>query len=95
MPFEHPLRPYTRDDIQSLRPDQTGVYGIFQGNTAIYIGSGDIRDRMLAHFDGDNPCIPRSDPNQWTASVLPGDPTGREGELIQEFQPICSQRSPR
>ena len=95
MPFTNPMRPYTKEEIEKLNPDQNGVYGIFLGNTAVYIGSGDIRERMLAHINGDNPCIIAHHPNQWTASLISGDPTGKEGELILEYQPLCNKVVPR
>ena len=95
MPFTTKMRPYTREEIERINPNQNGVYGIFRGDRAIYIGSGDIRDRMLKHIDDDNPCITQNTPNQWTASVISGDPTGREGELIQEYAPICNKQIPQ
>ena len=94
MPFQHPIRSYSRENILSLDPDQNGVYGIFSGNNSVYIGSGDLRERMLAHIDGDNTCITRHAPDQWTASVVLGDPTIRERELIQEYNPVCNQMLP-
>lgn len=95
MPFEHPMRPYTNADVRSINRNQNGVYGIFRDNTAVYIGSGDIRERMLAHLSSDNACIVRENPNQWTAETLSGDPTAKEGELIREYEPICNLVIPR
>ncbi len=95
MPFTTEMRPYTTEDILSLKPNQNGVYGIFSDTTAVYIGSGDIGERMLAHINGDNPCITKSTPNQWTGFLVSGDPTGEEGELIREYQPICNLVVPR
>ncbi len=94
MPLHHEMRPYTRESIVSLNANQNGVYGIFSGNVAVYIGSGDIRERLLAHLGGDNPCISRNNPNLWTGEVFSGDPTKREGELIREYRPICNQVIP-
>lgn len=95
MPFTGKMRPYTRENIETLKPDQNGVYSIFHDDKAVYIGSGDIRERMLAHIDGDNPCIIENTPDQWTAFLVSGDPTGREGELIQEYEPICNKQIPQ
>ena len=94
MPFPHPMRPYTKPNVLSLDPNQNGVYGIFRDTTAVYIGSGDIRERLLAHLDGDNECITREKPNVWTGIVFSGDPTKREGELILEYQPVCNKVIP-
>lgn len=95
MPFATKMRPYTKADITTLKPGQNGVYGIFWGDRAVYIGSGDIGERMLVHIDGDNPCITKNTPDRWTGEVLSGDPTRREGELIQEYRPICNKVVPR
>ncbi|MBA7665721.1 hypothetical protein ES703_73795 [subsurface metagenome] len=95
MPFTAKMRPYTKQDIESLNPNQNGVYGIFRSTIAVYIGSGDIKERMLAHINGDNSCITANTPNQWTAEIVSGDPTRRERELIQEYDPICNKRIPQ
>jgi hypothetical protein len=95
MPFERGFRPYTRARVEALKPNQNGVYGLFRGNIAVYIGSGDIPSRLLAHLDGDNPCITREGPDQWADELIEGNPTKREGELIQEYQPVCNKVIPR
>jgi hypothetical protein len=95
MPFQFQMHPYTSESVLRINPNQNGVYGIFRDSTAVYIGSGDIRERMLAHLNGDNACIVRENPNQRTSEVLSGDPTAREGELIREYQPICNLVVPR
>ena len=94
MPFTTKMRPYIRGRILTVKPDQNGIYGIFRDDKAIYIGSGDIRDRMTKHIDGDNDCITENTPNKWTAFLVSGDPTKREGELIREYDPICNQVIP-
>ncbi|MBA7586096.1 hypothetical protein ES708_28092 [subsurface metagenome] len=95
MPFSTEMRPYTKESILRLNPNQNGVYGIFHNATAVYIGSGDIKYRMLAHINGDNPCIIENTSDQWTAFLVSGDPTKKEGELIQEYDPICNRVLPR
>jgi len=95
MPFTNKMRPYTKPEIESLDPNQNGVYGIFRDTISVYIGSGDIRERMLAHINGDNPCITGNTPSQWIAELVSGDPTRREGELIREYRPICNKVVPQ
>ena len=94
MPFPHPMRPYTRENALTLNPNQNGVYGIFARGTAVYVGSGDLHERLLAHLGGDNPCITRHAPDTWTGFLVSGDPTRREGELIREYDPVCNRRVP-
>jgi len=92
MALQYPLRPFNRLEIVSLNLNQNGVYGLFNGSTCIYIGKGDIRERLLAHLNGDNPCITKSRPTHWTGEVLAGDPSNREKELIIELRPACNQK---
>ena len=93
MPFNHGMRPYTRADVISVDPGQIGVYGIFKGERAVFIGSGDIFERLINHITGDNTCITRHEPDRWTASITgPGsDPSEREAELIAEYRPACNR----
>ena len=92
MPFTNDRQPYTRRSILAIRGDQIGVYGIFRGNMAVYIGSGDIRDRLLAHLDGDNPCITNWHPDLWAAKVITNsDLEARERAYIREYAPVCNK----
>ena len=87
-------RPYTKADIERLNPDQNGVYGIFNAQGWIYVGRGDIRDRMLRHVGGDNPCINRHSPTHWVNEVTRSDAAMelREKTLIIELDPACNER---
>jgi excinuclease UvrABC nuclease subunit len=93
MPFpQQQPRLFTRASVESLNPNQIGVYGIFRQGTWLYVGKGDIRQRLLNHLNGDNPSIIREQPTHWVDEVTIGDPSLREKQLIAEFQPICNQR---
>ena len=94
MPFVNEMHPYTREDALRLTPNVKGVYGIFRGDKAVYIGSGDIGERLLAHLNGDNPCIISNTPDLWTGEIFAGDPTVREEELILSYDPICNRVIP-
>ncbi len=83
---------FTRLNIEALRTDQFGVYGLFKQGVWIYVGKGDIRQRLLDHLNGDNPCISNQQPTHWVDEVISGDPSEREKQLIQELRPICNQR---
>ena len=92
MPFQQQTaRTFTRANIEAIRPGQMGVYGLFKPNTQIYVGSGDIRDRLLAHFNGDNPCITSEQPTHWVDEVT-ADYIQREKDLILELSTACNQR---
>ena len=69
-----------------------GVYGLFQADHWIYVGSGDIRNRLLAHFNGDNPRIARERLTHWVDEVTPSY-IQLEKDLTIELTPACNQRS--
>jgi len=92
MPFLHPLRPYTREHVESLNPNQVGVYGIFSNGRCIYVGRGDIRERLLAHLDGYMACVSGSRMTHWTGEVT-ADHMLREQQLILELTPLCNLRA--
>ena len=91
MPFTTAARPYTKQNIYSLSKGQIGVYGIYKTAGWIYVGRGDIRARMLAHFDGDNTCITNANPGGWYAEVTTNS-EAREKQLIEELKPSCNEK---
>lgn len=84
-------RPFTKDNILNLKPNQNGVYGIHNGVKWLYVGKGDIRTRMLEHFNGDIPSLWRNQPSQWCAIVTPNADALEKAEIIR-CQPLCNQR---
>lgn len=92
MPFlQQNARMFNRANIERLRLNQYGVYGLVRGGTWIYIGKGDIRQRLLDHLNGDIPCIIREQATHWVDEVT-SDMDRRERQLISEFNPLCNQR---
>ena len=83
---------FTRQIIELLNDGQIGVYGLFKQGVWVYVGKGDIRQRLLDHLSGDNPRITRQVPTHWVAELTFGDPSARERQLILELQPVCNQR---
>jgi len=91
MPFLHQLpREYSREVIEELPRGQVGVYVLFKQAIWIYVGKGDIRECLLGHLMGDNPCITQFSPTSWMAEVTGGDPTERYLQLMKELEPACS-----
>jgi len=84
-------RPYTKANIESISEGQMGVYGIYKKEGWIYVGRGDIRARMLAHYNGDNSCITNAAPTGWCAEVT-SNAEAREKELIVELSPSCNKK---
>ena len=81
-------RPFTQAGIAELDHEQSGVYGISAGSTWIYVGTGNIRERLLAHLKGDNACIRGQNPTHYVCEVTV-NADGRARELIVELSPIC------
>ena len=92
MPFPQQMpRPFTDQGVRTLQPGQNGCYGLFKKDLWIYVGKGDIRERLLAHLGGDNPCITRYAPTHFVTLVTP-DMVKAEKALILELQPACNQK---
>lgn len=91
MAFADKIRAFTRENIEALNIDQIGVYGLFRGDHWIYIGRGDIRDRLLAHLNDDNPCITREKSTHWV-DIVTSDDVAEEKRLILEFDPVCNKK---
>jgi hypothetical protein len=91
MPFPYAMRPFMKERVLTLKEDQFGCYGIFRGDICIYVGSGDLRERLLAHLNDDNPCITRQRPDRWTGIVTEKGHE-REVELTLEYKPVCTKR---
>jgi len=92
MPFpKQDARPFARQHIEAIKPGLLGCYGLFGGGQWIYVGKGDIRARLLAHLNGDNPCITRMAPTHYVDAVTP-DMDRMEKQLILELEPACNQK---
>ena len=92
MPFpaQEP-RPFTFTEVAGLHPRQYGCYGLFNRFGCVYIGKGDIRERLLAHLRGDNPLITLFGPTHWMGIVTPVFDY-LEKQLIWEFNPAANLR---
>ena len=92
MPFpRQDSQPFTKAGIEVLNPNQNGVYGIFRSDAWIYIGRGDLRTRLLAAFNGENPRITRERPTSYVTLVTSND-VAMERALILELNPIANQK---
>ncbi len=86
------LKPFTRWNIERLSRGQMGCYGIYQQEGAwVYIGKGDIRQRLLDHLNGDNTCITRHGPTHWVDIVTDRYDTV-EKQLLSEYETLCNKR---
>jgi hypothetical protein len=90
MAFAHPSKPFTQAQVEAINPSHSGVYGLLRADAWIYIGRGNIRERLLGHLHGDHEGITQERPTHWAAEVTPNQ-VNRERELVIELYPICNQ----
>jgi hypothetical protein len=88
--------PYTvhrfrRTDIDALAPDEHGCYALYSGDICVYIGSGPLRARLLAHLERDIYCITLHHPTRWFLYQCE-DPDAASIALIRELRPRCNPR---
>lgn len=84
-------RAFTKESIEGLNPNQLGCYGLFRAGVWVYIGKGDIRARLLAHFNGDNACITGQNPTHYVTLVT-ANMDAMEKALILECNPVCNRK---
>src|SRR5260370_31457354 len=79
--------------IVASAPTQSGVYAIYNQNW-IYFGEGqDIRVRLLAHLNGDNPCITQAGPTRFMFELSPANQrVARQDQLIAGLGSLCNPR---
>ena len=82
--------------IEFKAPNAEGVYSIQdQEGKVIFIGKGNIRERLLTHWNREN----SKDAAVWNYNPcsfrfeLTDHPADREAELVRELKPICRQVS--
>jgi len=92
MPFASIAHEYTKANVEAMRPNQIGCYGLFIGDLCVYIGRGDIRARLLGHLAGDNSRITRERPAHWM-DVVTIDDLAEEKRLITSHLPTCNRRT--
>ncbi len=94
MPFsEQPARAFTVLGVHSVPPSAMGVYGIFRDKGPfVYVGKGEIRNRLQAHLRGDIPCIAENGATHFYIEEAALGMDQREKELIRELDPVCNER---
>jgi|SRR2546426_1495432 len=95
MPWQKNNRCYffNQESIRSIAPADSGVYGLYDVMDWVYIGeSADIREALLRHSKGIDPCVRSMTPTGFTFELCPADlRADRADELISELQPLCNR----
>jgi predicted GIY-YIG superfamily endonuclease len=84
---------YDRKTIVTVAPTAPGVYILWRTDRWIYIGEClDLRDRLLAHMQGDNEWITREAPRGFGFELIPAaeQRAARREALIRELTPACN-----
>ena len=86
-------QPFERSAVAGLRAGVLGCYGLFRRERWVYIGTGDIRARLLAHLDGDRPWRVGDEPTHWVVlETSEYETVGRD--LVVACGPVCAPVSP-
>jgi hypothetical protein len=88
-----PPKVFTKESIEALPPGKMGCYGLAGSHGGwIYVGKGDIRQSLLNHLSGDNPCIVKNHPTHWV-EIVTGNMDAVEEALISELNPTCNRKA--
>ncbi|MCK6461231.1 MAG: hypothetical protein L6Q95_15215 [Planctomycetes bacterium] len=93
MPFpDQPRRPLTPDEIARVPEGKRGVYGLFSDEGCVFVGKGNLRERLLAHlkpgYTEEARCIRRSAPT-WFLYEETENFVVRHMGLVVEYAPKC------
>ena len=93
MPFP-PQTPgfFSEIGVSSVPDSARGVYGLYRTGVWVYVGKGEIKNRLLAHLRGDSLCITTERPTHFVIETTLLRMDDREKELILELAPRCNQR---
>ena len=89
--------PFMEGWVKANAPASSGIYVLFStpGFTweVIYVGDSDnVRERLLEHLRGDNPCIAEKNPTSFIAEEVPAERRAeRRDILIGEYDPLCNK----
>jgi hypothetical protein len=82
-------KPFDRTAVADIKAGIVGCYGLFCRDRWIYIGGGDIQQRLLAHLDGDRPWPSTEQPTHWVA-VEAADYAALTNDLVLACGPVCT-----
>ena len=93
MPFpEQPRRPFTVEEVGRIVPGRRGVYGLFNEEGCIFVGKGNLRERLSMHlkpgYTEDARCIRKCAPT-WFFVEETENFVVRHMGLVVEYAPKC------
>ena len=93
MPFpDQPRRPFAAEEIERLPAGKRGVYGLFNEEGCVFVGKGNLRERLLLHlksgYTEESRCIRKSAPT-WFLFEETENFVVRHMGLVVEYGPKC------
>lgn len=93
MPFpDQPRRPFVREEIERLPQGSRGVYGLFNEEGCVFVGKGNLRERLLGHlkagFAEESRCIRQHGPSYFLCEETENFVVRHMG-LVVEYGPKC------
>jgi hypothetical protein len=91
MPWQSPgFYRYNEDSVAEHAPATSGVYGLYNTQSWVYIGeASNIQEALLQNKT--DPCITRNGPTAFVFEICPAELRARRREdLIVEFKPACN-----
>ena len=93
MPFpDQPRRPLAAEEIERLPAGTRGVYGLFNEEGCVYVGKGNLRERLLGHlksgYTEEARCIRKNAPTCFLFEETENFVVRHMG-LVVEYAPKC------
>jgi hypothetical protein len=93
VPFpEQSRRPFVAEEIERLPPGCRGVYGLFNETGCVFVGKGNLRERLLSHlksgFTEEARCVRQSAPTFFLFEETENFVVRHMG-LVVEYAPKC------
>ena len=93
MPFpDQPRRPFAAEEIERLPVGKRGVYGLFNEECCVFIGKGNLRERLLLHlksgYTEEARCIRKNSPTYFLVEETENFVVRHMG-LVVEYEPKC------
>ena len=87
-----PAYAFEEQSILTYAPHEMGVYLIYRTGKWIYVGHGDIQDRLIGHLRGVNPEILNEDPAWFMFEKCKSEEgaIAREKVLMFTYRPVCN-----
>jgi len=82
-------RLFDRASVEAFAAGIVGCYGLFCRDRWVYIGAGEIRERLLAHLDGDHPWTANHQPTHWVL-VETAEYATVANDLVLACGPVCT-----